>query len=334
MDTYLLHEGRWALWLVCVCYLVVVYITCRGLIAAPRYRLLQARIGDCRARVTVLTETLRAAGTDPSPATASALAAVTERLDALDRNGQVVWRLLRRHWVLAIPLSKLASAWRTLHEAETRLLRLEDPEETALRARGLRLRLAAEPGPVNDAIAAELAAHEGEAATERAILVAATERIHDQEDGEFEREYELQRTALWLALTGLGAALLIGLVFDHRLSMLAGGLGGFLSPLIGVMRAQRPSSWGVLVLAPVGGALAAPGGLLLVRMLADPELNVLGQVFLENSWGAPARPISLAIALLFGFSGTLFSRLALAATGQLAPAQARAPQAASGVRVL
>ncbi|MER5215820.1 hypothetical protein ABT063_36175 [Streptomyces sp. NPDC002838] len=106
-------------------------------------------------------------------------------------------------------------------------------------------------------------------------------------------------------------------MLDHRETMLLGALGGFLSPAIGVMRSQGPSSWGVLVLAPVGGALAAVGGLLLVRMLADPDLNVLGQVFLENSWGAPERPIALAIALLFGFSGTLFSRLALTATGQL-----------------
>ncbi|MER8092722.1 hypothetical protein [Streptomyces goshikiensis] len=105
--------------------------------------------------------------------------------------------------------------------------------------------------------------------------------------------------------------------------MLLGGLGGFLSPLIGVMRSQRPTSWGVLVLAPVGGALAAPGGLFLVRMLADPELNLLAQVFLHNSWGAPAQPISLAVALFFGFSGTLFSRLALAATGQLVPTAGR-----------
>ncbi|MFI9810434.1 hypothetical protein ACIHEJ_40265 [Streptomyces sp. NPDC052301] len=260
---------------------------------------------------------------------ASALTAVTERLDALERNGQVVWRLLPRHSVVAIPLSKLSAAWRTVHEAETQLLRLEPQEEIALRAQSLRLRLITDPGPVNDRLVRELAEHHGDVSSERAILVAAMEQLHDTEDTEYEREYELQRTALWLALTGLGAVLLIGLVFDHRLSMLVGGLGGFLSPLIGVMRSQRPSSWGVLVLAPVGGALAAPGGLLLVRMLADPELNLLGRVFLENSWSAPSRPISLAIALLFGFSGTLFSRLALAATGQIAPLPARTAQSVS-----
>ncbi|MFJ3879028.1 hypothetical protein ACIPW5_16350 [Streptomyces sp. NPDC090077] len=316
MTEYLVREGRWALWLVCGCYLVVVYITSRGLIAAPRYRHLQARIHDCRARTAVC-----AAG----PAQGSAaLQAVTDRLDRLDRNGQVVWRLLPRRWVVAIPLSKLAPAWRVLHEAESQLLRLEGPEEIAVRVRALRLRLASDHDPAHRALAAELAAHSGDPAAGRTLLIAVGEQLAREEDEAFEREYELQRIALWLALTGLGAVLLIGLVLDHRLSLLLGGLGGFLSPLIGVMRAQRPASWGVLVLAPVGGALAAPGGLLLVRMLADPELNLLGQVFLDNSWGAPARPISLAIALLFGFSGTLFSRLALAATGQLMPVAGRA----------
>ncbi|GAA3384922.1 hypothetical protein [Streptomyces racemochromogenes] len=316
MAEYLVREGRWALWLVCGCYLVVVYITSRGLIAAPRYRMLQARIHDCRARADVC-----AAGPGGRSA---ALGAVTERLDRLERNGQVAWRLLPHRWVVAIPLSKLASAWRVLHEAESQLLRLEEPGEITLRVHALRLRLASEPDPTLRPLAAELAPRPGDAAAERALLIAVTEQLSRQEDEAFEREYELQRIALWLALTGLGAVLLIGLVLDHRLSLLLGGLGGFLSPLIGVMRAQRPASWGVLVLAPVGGALAAPGGLLLVRMLADPELNLLGQVFLDNSWGASARPIALAIALLFGFSGTLFSRLALAATGQLMPVAGRA----------
>ncbi|MEW1634116.1 hypothetical protein AB0469_08590 [Streptomyces sp. NPDC093801] len=316
---YVVGEGRWALWLVCACYLVVVYITSRGLIAAPRYRMLQARLHGCRVRAAVCAASAARDGADAA-VTAAALKAVTDRLDRLERNGQVAWRLLPRRWVVAIPLSKLASAWRVLHEAEAQLMRLEGPEETALRARALRLRLEEGGEPDGAALVKELAAHTGDPAHARAALIAVTERLAEREDGAFEREYELQRIALWLALIGIGAVLLIGLVLDHRLSLLLGGLGGFLSPLIGVLRAQRPASWGVLVLAPVGGALAAPGGLLLVRMLADPELNLLGQVFLDNSWGSPAQPISLAIALLFGFSGTLFSRLALAATGQLMPA--------------
>ncbi|MFD7029534.1 hypothetical protein ACFWAR_15995 [Streptomyces sp. NPDC059917] len=319
-------DGRWALELVCVCYLGIVYITSRGLIAAPRYRLLQGRIRDCRARASVL-----AAADADDPVRTAALVAVTGRLDELEKSGLVVWRLLPSSWVIAIPLSKLAAAWRMLHSAERQLLRLEAPGEIAAHVRSVRLRLDASPHPGDKELAAELAARPATGPEVGALLFAATEHLHDREDTESEREYEQQRIALWLATTGLGAVLLIGAVMDHRLTMVFGALGGFLSPLIGVMRAQRPSSWGVLVLAPVGGALASVGGLLLVRMLADPELNLLGHVFLDNSWNAPAAPIALAISLLFGFSGTLFSRLALTATGQLlATPGASTPSGAGG----
>ncbi|GLF94011.1 hypothetical protein [Streptomyces yaizuensis] len=318
MGGLLPRGGDWDLALVCACYLIVVYITSRGLIAAPRYRQLQGRIRDCRARADVLGAS---GGGEQDPARTAALTAVHARLDDLERGHMVVWRLRPNALVVAIPLSKLAAAWRVLHAAERQLLRLEPPEETTARVLALRLRLAASPERDDAELAASLATAEGPAA--RALLIAATEHVHRRDDTAAEQEYEQQRIALWLAITGLGAVLLLGLVFDHRLTMLMGALGGFLSPVIGVLRSQRPSSWGVLVLAPVGGALAASGGLLLVRMLSDPELNLLGEVFLANSWDAPTRPLALAIALLFGFSGTLFSRLALTATGQLAPPRPR-----------
>ncbi|MEU8529802.1 MULTISPECIES: hypothetical protein [Streptomyces] len=311
-------DGRWALALVCLSYLGIVFITSRGLIAAPQYRQLQGRTGDVRAQATVL-----AAAADDDPERAAAITAVTERLDDLEHTSLVVWRLPVTHWVITIPLSKLAAAWRVLHNCESRLLRLQSPEENAALLRSLRLRLASSGQPGDAELAAEIAAEletrPATPAAATALAGAATEYLHDREDAEAEREYEQQRTALWLAATGLGAVFLIGATLDHRPTMLLGALGGFMSPTISVLRSQRPASWGILVLAPVGGALAAIGGLLLVRMLADPELTLLGNVFLENSWEAPTRPIALALALLFGFSGTLFSRLALTATGQLAP---------------
>ncbi|MFF7456746.1 hypothetical protein [Kitasatospora sp. NPDC008115] len=188
---------------------------------------------------------------------------------------------------------------RPVVDGYSNLMRLLPADEAAVQLRPMR----AEPEAPDQAPAATLA--------------AAAERLHDREDTDAEREYEQQRTALWPATIGLGAVYLIGVTLAHQPTMMLGALGGFLSPVIGVMRSQRPASWGVLVLAPVGGALAAIGGMPLVRMLADPELNLLGHVFLDNSWDAPDRPLALAIALLFGFSGTLFSRLALTATGQL-----------------
>lgn len=297
------------------CYLLIVYVTSRGLIAAPRYRLFLARLRDCRARAELLAVT-----SAEGSAEEATVVAVLTRLKDLDRGGTVVWRLSSRFGVLAIPLSKLAAAWRVLHAAERGLLSVETAAEFHAQRQWLLHRPTAASEPADTEPAARLAAdsaadpHDPEA---RALLLAAVRRVHDLEDTASERDYEQQRIALWLATTGLGTILLVGTVLDHHNTMLLGALGGFLSPVVGVLRSQRASSWGVLVLAPVGGALAAVGGLLLVRMLADPDLNLLGQVFLANSWDAPDRPLALAMALLFGFSGTLFSRLALTATGQL-----------------
>lgn len=312
-------DQRWELGLVCLAYLAIVFVTSRGLIAAPHYRQLQGRMAGLRDRTRVLAVS---GGGDPGRA--AVIEGVNARLDELEKTSIVVWRLMPTQWVIAIPLSKLAAAWRVLHSAERRLIPLQSAEENAVQARSLRLKLAASGLPGDAELAAELAALPGGGSGAAELLGAAAEFVHDREDGEAERGYEQQRTALWLATTGLGAVMLLGGTLGHLPTMMLGALGGFLSPLIGVMRSQRPASWGVLVLAPVGGALAAVGGLLLVRMLADPELNVLGHVFLDNSWDAPAQPIALAIALLFGFSGTLFSRLALTAAGQLA-ATAAAP---------
>lgn len=310
-----MRDGGWGLELTCVAYMLIVYITSRGLIAAPHYRLLQARLADCRARAGTL-----AALREDDPAATAVLTEVRSRLDDLDKGGTVVWRLNARFGVIAIPLSKTAAAWRVLHAAERRLLGIETEEEFLVQRQGFLRRLAASADAEDAALAVRLGA-ESTADTDpheaRAVVLAAAQRVHDVEDSASEQDYEQQRIALWLALTGLCAVLLIGRVLDHRETMLLGALGGFLSPVAGVLRSQRTSSWGVLVLAPVGGALAAVGGLLLVRMLADPDLNLLGQVFLENSWAAPTRPMALAIALLFGFSGSLFSRLALTATSQL-----------------
>ncbi|WP_329274688.1 hypothetical protein [Streptomyces sp. NBC_01451] len=309
-------SGNQALAAACAIYLGVVFVTSRGLIAAPRYRALLGRIRDCRARIEIL-----AAGEDLDPTTKATCAAVGRRLDDLEKHGTVVWRLLPRAGVVAIPLSKLASAWRVLHSAERRLLRLENTAETDVLLRSLQLELAASSHQADQDLAAALAAAPGSGPEARALLIGSYERLHAREDAATDAEFEQQRIALWLATTGVGVLLALGLALDHQVTMLLGALGGFLSPVIGVMRPQpeRPRSWGVLVLAPAGGALAAVGGLLLVRLLADPDLNLLGQVFLDNSWDAPDRPLALAFALLFGFSGTLFSRLAATATRQFVP---------------
>lgn len=234
-------SGNQALAAACAIYLGVVFVTSRGLIAAPRYRALLGRIRDCRARIEIL-----AAGEDLDPTTKATCAAVGRRLDDLEKHGTVVWRLLPRAGVVAIPLSKLASAWRVLHSAERRLLRLENTAETDVLLRSLQLELAASSHQADQDLAAALAAAPGSGPEARALLIGSYERLHAREDAATDAEFEQQRIALWLATTGVGVLLALGLALDHQVTMLLGALGGFLSPVIGVMRPQpeRPRSWG------------------------------------------------------------------------------------------
>lgn len=305
-------NSGWFLELTCAGYLVVVFITNRGLIAAPRYRLLYGRTRDCRARIELVKKT------STLPGVQNAADAILTRLDDLDKTDTVVWRMPRSGGVISIPLSKLAAGWRVLHEAELQLLRLESDEEVATRAISTAIRLRGAGNSCIDKLAQELISVDAPPERRRQLLCALLDHLHRQEDDAAERDYEQQRVALWLAVVGLFGLFVIGLNLQHNSTLLMGALGGFLAPVVGAMRSEQRSSWGVMVLSPVGGALAAIGGLLLVRMLSDPELSILGQVFLENSWESPEKPIALALALLFGFSGTLFSRIAIAASSQLA----------------
>ncbi|WP_424883529.1 hypothetical protein [Streptomyces sp. SLBN-8D4] len=327
-----MRNDAWHLVLACAAYLGVVFVTNRGLIAAPRYRLLQVRIKELRVRATVLeSQTQAADSSEPAGPTAArdlaadetrrrAIDGVHVRLNDLDRFGTVVWRLGKGPaGVVSIPLSKLASAWRALHSVERDLTGLQPFDEISAQARTLQLRLARSSSPEHTALAQLLADTRAEDLPR--VLAAVQEEVHEEEDRASERDYEEQRVALWLTTVGLLVVLGLGLTQNHQTTMLFGALGGFLSPVLGVLRSHpRPSSsWGVLLLSPVGGSLAAFAGLLLIRMLADPQLNLLGQVFLSNSWDDPERPIALASALVLGFSGNLLSRLVMAAAGQLAP---------------
>ena len=102
--------------------------------------------------------------------------------------------------------------------------------------------------------------------------------------------------------------------------MLVGAVGGFLAPLIDARNPDsKQSTWGVRVLSPVGGALTAVAGLLVVDFLARLS------TYSAESFGAWApsirRPhVALALALLFGFSGKMFSSMAITATSQIAGA--------------
>jgi hypothetical protein len=151
------------------------------------------------------------------------------------------------------------------------------------------------------------------------IVVERTHQLCDaNEKAHLRAELDSERTAIWLLLVGLLGITGIAAAFNHETTMLVGAVGGFLSPTVESLtsRDARSSSWGIMILSPVGGALTAIGGLLLVGLLSADGVGLLGEVF-TNSWGNPNSVVALALALLFGFSGQLFSRPAISAASQL-----------------
>jgi len=92
---------------------------------------------------------------------------------------------------------------------------------------------------------------------------------------------------------------------------LVGGTGGLLSRLSRSLdRKDVPTdygaSWTTLFLSPVVGALGAWAGILLIGLAHS--LNVLGSALAAN-WNNPHDPMTLAVALLFGFSERLLSSI-------------------------
>jgi hypothetical protein len=167
-------------------------------------------------------------------------------------------------------------------------------------------------------------------ANARRILVSrADELCHARDDAALRGGYDRQRASLWLALVGLWGVIAIGSVLGHIETMLMGAIGGFLAPLIDARLSEaKQSTWGVRVLSPVGGALTAVGGLLVVSFLADPDVDLLGGVFRNNSWNNPTTQVALALALLFGFSRKLFSSAITAGSQFAASSPPGAPDAA------
>jgi hypothetical protein len=295
-------------------YLVVVWITYSWLIAAPRRWLLESQIHRLRVAISVAKQIDR----EEDRAIAAALRERLQGLeDSLKNRGNVIVRSFR-----AVNLNELMAIQQTLNGLSRQQAFLVPNDDLPSYAEPIFLRL----GETDNVAVKALRARFNDPSTTpnaRRILVArADELCHARNDAALLAEYDRQRASLWLALVGLWGVIAIGSVLGHIETMLIGAIGGFLAPLMPLIDARQPDAkqmtWGVRVLSPVGGALTAVAGLLMVSFLAAPDVDLLGGVFRNNSWNNPTTPVALALALLFGFSGKLFSSLAITAGSHIA----------------
>lgn len=295
-------------------YLIVVMVTSRGFIAAPLRRVLDGQVDRMLDEVDVFV----ARNPDDKVAVAAhkSLKSTLSGLkpDRSKRGRQRPWL-----WMVDSPLTQMYALQRQLNAVQRGLVDLVKDDALDGYAGPLLHQLSKV-----DAKAAQALTEKFEKTTDpegkRYIIRYAHELLQSGKEKDLAVELEDQRIALWLAMVGLLGVLIIAFVTrQHQVSLLFGAVGGFLAPLVRISTGRRASSWGVMVLSPVGGALTAVGGLLLVRLLSDENINVLGQVFRDNSWDRPDSVLALALAVLFGFSGRLFSSLAIAGTSQLSP---------------
>jgi hypothetical protein len=298
-----------ALLVCCGAYLIIVVVTNRGFIVAPRARLLVAQAQVCDARAKFLADS---SSGDTSAVVRDEINAVLKPLTT-PQTGWGAFNPFR--WIAGLPLTRVAEYAATVDAAETMLVDLIAPDDLDACWGASHQEL-----QQLDADAAKtLAAEYGNAKTtggRRLIIRRAREVVDERAKTALSLEFDRQRVAFWLAAVGLSAIIAVGIFLDHELTMLVGALGGFLAPVVSTLTSKRASVWGVMVLSPVGGALTAVGGMLLVRFLADPGVGLLGQTF-ATYWQSSNDPPALALALLFGFSGRLFSRLAISATSQV-----------------
>jgi hypothetical protein len=335
------QSGRWQLSLIVFAYFAIVYLTNRILITSPSRLQLMERIDEEEAAFHLSrSESEGSAGTTTpsnprishSSANSDIGSLLTQARRRVSTNPESLDKRKTDRSRPLITLAKVRAGWRYVHAAE-RLRLTNDKNTSAQHAHALivaqLLKRSKAPSAkfLSESINDELRTDKEVAASPEKLSILLGEGLrlwYEHEDLELEKAAERQRRAMWLTCVGLFVVLILGLK-GNRLTLLLGSVGGFLAPLTLVWQkndkaeTEYATSWGVLLLSPVAGALAAYGGLLLLSFLSDENISVLGEVFRDNSWSNPNGAVALTLALLFGFSGRLFSKLALTAVPYVLP---------------
>lgn len=286
----------------CVLYLLVVIISGRGLIAIPQYRMLQARAEELRGLVRTMPESSSDPGTR---------ARFRDRIDRAERAGRVKFGL-----VLAAPLPGLLRATATMNTIEKQMLVQLDDVELRSAARQIAASMPATKQAKAQAAAVLATLQQSNRDVIRDECLATLVWLHRWHDAPQAAEAVRVRVSMWLTVVGLAATYAISLTYPAlNEALIVGALGGMLGSLSALILRQE-LSLGLIVLSPVAGALNSIGGLLVVSFLAEEEIQLLGGVF-RDAWSQPTTLTALAVALLLGFSGGLFSRIALAGTAPL-----------------
>ena len=137
--------------------------------------------------------------------------------------------------------------------------------------------------------------------------------VFEVRDGYYEDLSDWQNKATWLVFVTAIILFMVAVVLGNDKLLLLGAVGGLLARLRKTLSAKKTGfdygvSWAVLFLAPLVGALTGWAGVLLAVVFMDP--SVLHLTADEFTWqtAAGTEP-GMVLAIVFGYSATLFDRV-------------------------
>lgn len=145
----------------------------------------------------------------------------------------------------------------------------------------------------------------------RKLLEDGLSIIYDARDNFYASLAEWQNKASWLVFVSLLLLGVLGTIGENPMLLAAGAIGGLAAKLRGVVyRSDQPIdygvSWATLFLTPLVGALSGWAGVAIV--LFSVKVGIMGALG-DVTWaGADKMPEALGLAILFGFSASLFDK--------------------------
>jgi hypothetical protein len=310
------RDEMWLVIALCVLYWLAMVVVRWNRVARPTRELLSAEITSLETKLGFLNTAAGAANLTRLLGAARSLIGDTGRTwkNALPRLANFLF------WSRGQEIT----GWGYVHETETQMAQFLPDETVTAQLQSVQQQLQASSDAPCRALADAIQKELGGASSlagRRALLAEALSAYYQSLDNVFADLVSWQNKTSWLV--GCGLVLMIaltGAIPHHSLLLLVGATGGLLSRLSRSLdRKDVPTdygaSWTTLFLSPVAGALGAWAGILVAGLAV--KLNVLGSDF-DVNWIDPCQmpPLTLAVALLFGFSERLLDSVLDKAEGK------------------
>lgn len=223
------------------------------------------------------------------------------------------------------------AAWRRAHDADHLITDLWSDEHVAAHALIAKEELKGLGNQTTNTLAEKIAyVIDANTITQlRSLLKEARSLIFSARDTYYEELSDWQHKALWLVIITGAIVVLLATAQSNVLFLLLGAIGGLLARLAKAMKTKDVGfdygvSWSILFLAPLVGALMGWAGVLISDFILALDILKLPEKLLTKLTSQNGDMLVLTsntknvMAILFGFSATLFEGVMSGAISALA----------------